>query len=70
MKFFFGTLVSLIICTISIAQNNLIIFSEKYRTIPSRVEGVILFPAIPQTDVKLTQINDNPIKVKIIFANP
>ncbi|GIV28168.1 MAG: hypothetical protein KatS3mg027_1982 [Bacteroidia bacterium] len=37
MKFFFGTLVSLIICTISIAQNNLIIFSESTEPIPSRV---------------------------------
>lgn len=61
----------LIFCSLSFqsfTQNNLIIFSEDAQSFQIEYKNQ-LFPPIPQTDVKLTRITENPVHLKIIFSN-
>lgn len=51
-----------------LSQNNLIIFSENIRDFQINYQNKI-YPNKAQTDVKITQITDNPVSIKIIFSN-
>lgn len=59
----------LLFCSNFIAQNNLIIFSENSELFQVEYQQKII-PPVPQTDIKLTQITDNPAHIKIIFKDP
>lgn len=49
-------------------QNNLIIFTENAE--PIQIEyNHQLYPQLAQSDIKLTQITENPVRIKIIFSN-
>lgn len=50
------------------SQNNLIVFSEGLNKFQIEYHGKLYY-SIPQTDVKITQIPDHLIKVKIIFED-
>ncbi len=50
------------------SQNNFIIFTENTEPIQLQYQGK-LHPNLPQTDIKLTQIIGNFIKIKILFQN-
>jgi hypothetical protein len=52
-----------------ISQNNLIIFSESTQPIQIEYQNN-LFPKNFQTDIKITNIIENPISIRIKFANP
>ncbi|RME16494.1 MAG: DUF4476 domain-containing protein [Bacteroidetes bacterium] len=51
-----------------LSQNNLVIFSESTEPFQIQYQQKI-FPEKPQSDIKITQITDTTVKIKIIFAN-
>jgi len=68
MKIFFPFLLILLISlSNSFSQNNLIIFTESTEPFQLEYQGK-LYPKHPQADIKLTQITDNPVHLKIIFS--
>ncbi len=55
-------------CIKCLSQNNLIIFTESAEAIQIEYQGKI-YPNIPQSDVKITKINEHAVSIKIIFPN-
>lgn len=49
-------------------QNNLVIFSESAELFQIQYQQKI-FPEKPQSDIKITKIQDTAVRIKIIFAN-
>lgn len=52
-----------------LSQNNFIIFTESTEAFQIEYQGK-LYPAQPQSDIKLTKITENPIRFSILFSNP
>jgi hypothetical protein len=66
-KLFTFILISIFELSNIFSQNNLIIFSESAEPFQIEYQGK-LYPLYPQADVKLTQITDNPVHLKILFS--
>ena len=50
------------------SQNNFILFTESTEPFQIKYQGK-LYPPQPQSDVKLTKITENPIRLSILFCN-